>query len=287
MRTIRAWSNAPQQALAILAPGANDRTVISASPHSITCSLALTGLETAHLAPAAAFQAGMNTARVAGCSAVQLDGAATEMRARDLDRSARRDIASIIRRNGLVFTGLDLWIPERHFVSPQHADRAVEAVTQACGLAGELAKLVEGSGTPTVCITLPEAHPREMVSTLVSAAVSAGVVIADHNGTVEGRGAVLGVGLDPASVLLAQGNPLKLVTSLSGAGVLNDARLTDATPRGRMVVGQGRLDVAAYQALLRTFTTIRHVVIDVRDLSEPTDAAQIAAAAWAEAAAIG
>lgn len=203
------------------------------------------------------------------------------MRARELDRSARRDIAAILRRNGMAFTGLDLWIPDDHFSSPQHAQRAIEAVTQACGLAGELAKLVEGSGSPCICFTLPEKRSRELISTLVSAALSAGVRLADYHATISESGEVLGVGLDPASELLAQRDPL--IRASSSNWVLSDARLTDATPRGRMVVGHGKLDVRAYHAVLRTTTTLRHVVIDTRDLTQPADAAKQAGAAWRDA----
>lgn len=206
------------------------------------------------------------------------------MRARDLDRSARRDIAAIVRRNGLTFTGLDLWIPDDHFASPQHAARAVEAVTQACGLAGELAKLIDNSGQPSVCITLPTKPSRELVSTLVGAALSAGVRIADYRASISESGEVLGFGLDPATEILAQREPLT-VASASG-NVLNDARLTDATARGRMVVGQGKLDVRAYHAVLRTVTLLRHVVIDTRDLSMPAEAAQQAGAEWRHATSV-
>lgn len=226
----------------------------------------------------------MNAARVSGCTAVQLDATAPEMRARELDRSARRDIAAILRRNALTFTGLDLWIPEEHYLSPQHADRAIEAVIQAFGLAGDLARLVENSSSPSVCIALPEKPSRELVSTLVSAAMSAGVRIADYHAGVEESGAVLGVGIDPATELLAQRDPVRVAGSSSL--VLHDARLTDATPRGRMVVGQGNLDIRAYHAVLRTLTLLRHVVIDTRDVTQPADAAQRAGAAWRASAVI-
>ena len=46
-----------------------------------------------------------------GYRAVQLDGAAAGVRARDLDRSGRRDLAALLRRLQLGFSGLDLWIP--------------------------------------------------------------------------------------------------------------------------------------------------------------------------------
>jgi len=244
----------------------------------IACSLALAGLRNQHLTPAAALQAGLTAARVVRCSAVQLDGTEPGMRARELDRSGRRDVAATLRRNGLTFTGIDLWIPESHFTSGQHVDRAVEAVVQACGLAGELGRLVEESGKPSVSIGLPEQNPRELVSVLVTAAMRAGVLLADHHRSLAESGAVLGIGFDPASEILA-GRDVA-VSAAKLAHVINDARLTDASARERMVVGHGKLDVPAYKAVLRTVTALSHVVVDTRDRSDPVEAAREAVNEW-------
>lgn len=206
------------------------------------------------------------------------------MRARELDRSGRRDIAATLRRNGLTFTGIDLWIPESHFASQQHVDRAVEAVAQACGLAGELGRLVEGSGKPSVSIGLPAENPRELVSELVTAAMRAGVVLADHHRSAAESGAVLGIGFDPASEILAGRDVAASTARL--AHLINDARLTDASSRERMVVGHGKLDVPAYKAVLRTLTGLTHVVVDTRDRSDPVEAAREAVSEWTAADAV-
>lgn len=244
----------------------------------IACSLTLAGLRNGHLAPAASFQAGLNTARVVGCAAVQLDGTEPGMRARELDRSGRRDIAATLRRNGLTFTGIDMWVPESHFASTQHVDRAVEAVEQACGLAGELARLVEGSGKPSVSFGLPAQVSRELVSVLVSAAMRSGVVLADHNRAEAAGGTVLGIGFDPAVDILSGRDVAGTAAML--AHLINDARLTDASSRERMVVGHGKLDVPAYKAVLRTVTELEHVVVDTRDRSDPVEAARDAVNEW-------
>src|SRR5690606_13026801 len=69
-------------------------------------------------------RAPIEAAAKAGFRAVALDASAAGLRPRDLDRSARRDLAALLRRLELAFAGLDLWIPPEHFASPEHADRA-------------------------------------------------------------------------------------------------------------------------------------------------------------------
>ncbi|MFT3684963.1 MAG: hypothetical protein QM783_08570 [Phycisphaerales bacterium] len=100
---------------------------------------------------------------------MQLDGTVAGMRARELDRSARRDVAATLKREGAAFSGIDLWVPERHFVEAAHVDRAVRAVSEACGLAGEVARLTEAGGV-TVCVTLPAGVMPAVVSEIGAAA---------------------------------------------------------------------------------------------------------------------
>lgn len=95
-----------------------------------------------------------------GFRSVHLDAAAPEIRARDLDRSGRRDLAAAVRRASLGFTGLDLWIPAEHFEPGEHADRAHAALLGAIDLAADLRGLVPTGDVSraVVSVTLPTAY---------------------------------------------------------------------------------------------------------------------------------
>ena len=88
-----------------------------------------------------------------GARAVTLD--AGVLRARDLDRSARRDVASMLRRAQLALAGVDAWVPPEHVGRAETAARAIAAVVGACELASELAPLVGGGSRAVVSIMLP------------------------------------------------------------------------------------------------------------------------------------
>jgi sugar phosphate isomerase/epimerase len=251
-------------------------------PHTIGCSLSLTNIHTATADPARRFREGVSLARACGCEGVHLDGAARGMRGRDLDRSGRREIAAILKREGLFMTGIDLWIPEAHFADPARIDRAIEALGEACVLAGELARLTE---TPdplalgvSVCVTLPKDPSPELVDAVVKPALSSGVRVADYNQTELRFAGVIGAGFDPALAMMKDQDAVDAVSrNLPG---LIDARLNDFNRLGRCPVGRGDLDVTAYRALLESLTSLRWVVVDVRTIIDPVLAAREAVEAW-------
>ena len=199
------------------------------------------------------------------------------MRGRELDRSARRDVAAILKRNGLGFSGIDLWVPAQHFEDPGKVDRALEAVADACGLAAELARLVEASKV-CVSVTLPEKPSASLVDAVVRPALSAGVRIADHNRRERELPVVLAMGFDPSPYLMSGKDPLDAATYLI-QGVI-DARLTDATKLGRCAVGHGDLDVTAYKGLLETLGVMPFVTVDVRQMPLAEKAVFAAVEAW-------
>ncbi|MEM7756072.1 MAG: hypothetical protein AAF297_10600, partial [Planctomycetota bacterium] len=71
-----------------------------------------------------ASKAAIGAVSAMGARAIQLDATRAGLRPRDLERSARRDLAATMRREELAFSGVDLWIPPHHFVDPDRADRA-------------------------------------------------------------------------------------------------------------------------------------------------------------------
>lgn len=218
----------------------------------------------------------------AGFRAVTLDASAPGLRARDLDRSARRDLAALLRRLELSFCGLDLWIPPEHFADAAQADRAASASTQTIALCAELARDA-GAGLQAVSIALPRGVEGErarvfdeVVSAIVGAADSAGVLLADHSWPARDdarEDSPLRVGLDPASLLLRGEDPVTVGASL-GARVAV-ARWTNADSLTRVAPNApgGRLDAASYVGALRTTSRVERLVVDVRGLPQPREAA--------------
>jgi sugar phosphate isomerase/epimerase len=203
-----------------------------------------------------------------GYRAVQLDGAL--LRARELDRSARRDLASLLRRLELGFSGIDLWIPPAHFVETGHVDRAVAAVVGAVELAAELARLL-GCGGGVVCVTMPEKTSAATVGAVLDAALRVGASVADCSWPFRAAEGPLGVGIDPAVLLMAGKDPAAEVARL--ASVPLAARASDAAAGGRVVMGSGSLDVLAYKVALSVKGFGGPLVVDLRGVRDQEAAA--------------
>lgn len=219
----------------------------------------------------------------AGARAIQLDGSLPGLRARELDRSARRGLAAMMRRLELGFSGFDLWIPPAHFSEPAHSDRAAAAVSGALELAAELASLSGSVLGVVVSASLPEGCD-ELVGHLASQAETAGVRLADHawpaRGEKPGVDHSVGVGLDPAAVLLKGDDPAMAASQLGSR--LVSARLSDASAGVRVNVGQGDLDEMAYSVALATASYAGDLVLDLRGLADPLGSGQRALAKWAQ-----
>ncbi len=260
--------------------------------HQPPLSIALCGLPAATAGDGAREQ--VPWARAAGFAAVQLNAAAPGVRPRDLDRSARRDLGAIIRREGLALSGVDLWVPPDHFSDPPQTDRAMSALQSAIEMAGEISLLVRGTnsagGPPAVVsIAFPPALDEELLFVLAAAADRAGVRIADH--TLPARAAserlepAIGIGIDPASALSGGIDPAALASALGAR--LAAARLSDLSSTvggGRAVPGSrgGRLDLLAYHIALTTADYKGFVCLDLRSVVG-ADGAQAAVKAWTSA----
>jgi sugar phosphate isomerase/epimerase len=270
-------------------------------------TVSLAGLERDPVAPwAGGPRAAIEWAAAVGARAVQLDATAAGVRARDLDRSGRRDLASLLRRLQLTFSGLDLWIPPEHFLDPGRADRALAAAQGAVELAADLARLIDGSPPPQVSLILPDSPPAGLSEAITAAAVSRGARIADYAireiasgqpasaapGLVPGMpgptvaahpaqvsaDSPIGPGLDPAALILAGRDPAA-AAARAGAALVS-ARLSDASMTGRTVPGQGRLDMAAYLASLSVAGYARPLVLDLRGLPNQDAAARTVVQSW-------
>lgn len=209
---------------------------------------------------------------------IQLDATLAGIRPRELDRSARRDLAALLRRLDLTLSGLDLWIPPEHFMDPARQGRAIEAAIAAIELAAELGPLVGGASRAAISMTLPDAIAPETQAALVAAAQHQGVRIADHRLGATATGPSIGVGLDPAAALLAGLDPAAVAAKLGRS--LTAARLSDATTITRCLPGDpgARLDLLALRATLDVIGYSHAIVADLRGL--PLDAQTRAAARW-------
>jgi sugar phosphate isomerase/epimerase len=213
----------------------------------------------------------LELAAESGLRFVTLDGAAPGMRARELDRSGRRDLAALLRRLELGCAGVDLWIPPGHFADPDHADRAVSAVLDALDLVADVAEL--NGGPRLLSLTLPrERGPvAGAVEAIAARADARSVVVADHAWPpAEGGGVeTIACGLDPASLLLAGENPAKVAARLGRR--IAAARLSDAGEVSRVVPGSrdGRLNDLAYVVALETAGYGLPLILDLRGVASP------------------
>ncbi len=219
-------------------------------------------------------------ARKLGFTAIQLDLTAPGMRPRQLDRSARRDLAALLNRSQLTLSGFDLWIPPTHFTSPAHQDRAVQAVQQALDLAADLT--ARPSTNPmTISLSLPSPCDDQILRALGSLAQHQGIVLADHAWSMRDE-LIEGIepGIDPALILIKGDDPIKTLFAFDNPPA--SARLSDACDSGRITLDdqQAQLDLQLYAATLTTISYTRPVVLDVRMVSNPAHAAKVGLTAW-------
>jgi hypothetical protein len=208
---------------------------------------------------------------------IALDAARPDCRARDLGRSARRDLAAMLRRTELELTAIDLFIPPEHYTDPARDGRAFETVQQTAMLAVELARLVGGRSRPVVSITLPESLPEHERGSLTAVFEKYGAIGADHTPGAPAPSAWLGAGIDPAACFLAGADPAKRATE---PGVVA-LRLSNLNATGRCPVNAegGRLDLLAYTGATLT-SDLRWLTADTRGCAEPTRAVRAALDSW-------
>lgn len=119
-----------------------------------------------------------------GVGHIVLDAVHPELRPRILSRSARRDLAATLKRDGLGLSGVDVFVPPAHLADPAHADRASSAIIGAIGLMRDLEAL--GAGGGVVCCRLPDGMVDGVGEALIQASEDCGVVLASVGGCFEG-----------------------------------------------------------------------------------------------------
>ncbi|USN99591.1 MAG: hypothetical protein H6810_02695 [Phycisphaeraceae bacterium] len=245
----------------------------------MTPSLSIAGLHAVEGPWSAGPREAIDWAASLGFSSVHLDAAAPGLRARDLDRSARRDLAATLRRNDLGFTGLDLWIPAEHYAEPATADRAAGALLGAIELASELNALC-GGGLAVISTMLPEEAPESLTHAIAAKADQAGVAVEDFTPreTPTGLADTIRPGFDTAREIMRGGKPNKAFSRVASS--LATLRLNDADDTGRKALGKGRVEVAMIRALHETLAASTPVVTDLRGLADPAAGARAALDAW-------
>ncbi len=206
-----------------------------------------------------------------GVRFVQLDATMAGLRARELGRSARRDIAALVKRVGLSITGLDLWIPASHFADNVNQQRAIDATIGACELAAELRSIGGVGGHEAgfgLSLALHEETPGAVLDAIGAAASRAGVFVLDHAWPMRSvaSDSPIRVGIDPAVLIAAGASVAEAVLSASPAPAA--FRLSDLAAIGRVAPDEGTLDLAGYDIALTTINWGGAVTLDIRGLRE-------------------
>lgn len=220
-----------------------------------------------------------------GFRTVQLSATQKEMRPRDLDQSARRDLLATLRRRELAVAGLDVWIPPRHFLQPHTADRAVQAASQAIELAADLGRVPFSMNLPAADASNDGAAAAvgDIARALRDHAEKFGVEIANHTAPhPTPPDAALGIGIDPAAWLSHGKDPAAAL--LAHASHLVSVRLCDLLHSGlRAPVGdqhEGQLDLFQYQVAISVAQYTRPIIIDARQWPDPWTGIQQTRSAW-------
>lgn len=224
-------------------------------------------------------------AESAGFRSIVLDAARPGIRPRDLDRSARRGLASVLRRLELRLAGIELWIPASHYASPASSDRAVTATLSAIDLLAELAALVETDRTLT--LTLPREGAVEATDTIAQAAHRAEIRLAcatwpwrpvgvDDNDDKDDNGAPIGRCLDPREISRERGDPVAIV--VAGPHAPEAARWAFTSRRPEEVI-----DPVAYASALSVVGFAGSLALDLRDSADPESDATLALTRWRQA----
>lgn len=229
----------------------------------------------------------LHTVATSGYQHVQLSATQSELRPRELDRSARRDLVTLMRRLELTCAGIDFLIPPEHYLDPARADRAVAAAFSAIDLAGDM-------GRVTVTVELPAAviqsesrsNPADLLQAIIQHGQRVGVVIANlvyPALTVDG----LGVAIDIATVASKR---VSASAALTAAGRdLASVRCSGATEAGaRIPFGPiSRIDPLEVQVALSIAGYQDAIVLDARGWPDVIGGLRQSATAWSSAASFG
>ncbi len=233
-------------------------------------------LSTLGVAPQAPSRSVIEWTARTGFRGILLDAARTGLRPRELDRSARRGIASLLRRLELDLGGVELWIPPEHYASSEHNERAINAACAAIDLTAELASLTAADRTLT--LTLPAEGADEAVETIAHAAHRAEVRLANAARAQRQSpdGAPIGRCLDPRALARDGADAVQQTIELTQPPAA--ARWSFASRRPEEVA-----DPLAYASALSIAGFQGAVALDLRDAIDPDADAVAALDRWRHA----
>ncbi len=211
---------------------------------------------------------------------VQLSATQPGLRPRDLDNSARRDLAVKLRRWEIAASGLDLWIPPAHFIESSNVDRAVDATKAAIELASDLDRCPVSMEFPSADND-DETQLQAVITAIAEHAARFGIQIADHAVPVS-NWQYIGIGIDPAAWL---SNNSDLANAIhKNAQQIVSIRLCDLLTSGMrapICESQGaQLDIVQYQVAISVNGYLKPIVIDARQWQDPWTGIAQTASSW-------
>ncbi len=226
----------------------------------------------------------MDRLKEMGFRHVQLSAAMPGMRPRELNGSARRDLAAALRRKELIAAGIDIWVPPSHFLDSAEVDRAASAVLETIEMAGDLGRCPVSLTLPTGGDEQEKGQIDAVAKSLIRHCEHWGVELADHAIPVADRLGI-GVGIDPAAWLGQGEDPAAIVSR--NADRLISARLCDLLTSGmRGPIGdtqEGRLDVVEYRVAISIGVPDRPIVVDTRQWTDQWAGLGATAEVWQRA----
>lgn len=214
---------------------------------------------------------------------VQLSATQQGLRPRDLDNSARRDLAVKLRRWELSISGIDLWIPPSHFIDSSNVDRAVNATKAAIELASDLDRCPVSLEFPPASDgdDEEEVQFKAVVTAIAEHADKFGIQIADHAVPVS-NWQYIGIGIDPAAWLSNNSDPANAIHK--NAQQIVSIRLCDLLTSGMrapICESQGsQLDIVQFQVAISVNGYLKPIIIDARQWQDPWTGITQTANSW-------
>lgn len=223
---------------------------------SLALSSVVRGPWLSGLAPREVLHAAASTLLPARGKHLTLDATAPGFRPRQLDHSARRDLASAIRRAELSLAGVDCFVPTEHLEDAATRDRAASAILAAVELAGQI-------GSPRTAFRAPVGVDQEIIESVRVLAERVGVVACCYGGDTA----------LPRAVVADSNDPAELAQALHGAGVI----------RWKWPVAMAGTEAGVLAPLVATLGYVGTVDLDLSQAGDPESELLMALSRWSQA----
>lgn len=213
---------------------------------------------------------------------IHLSAATKGLRPRELDKSARRDLLATLTRKSIMLSSIDLLIPNEHWNDNKQVDRALSSTISAIHLAADLGRVPLSINLPIDLITNEIKH--ELITAADGHSTPLAIHIADQSESLHPwlknlDHPMIGASIDPAIQLQIKNDPVNILSNFANHLFL--ARLDDLAISGqRCNIGSGRLDLLAYKIALGTLEKLKAIVLELRELPDPTEGLNIGIELW-------